>query len=146
LGVGGNATTTNSGGGGGGYRGGYAGGQSGQPDARGTDGYSGGGGGSSWTASDIVFATHTQGFRNGNGLLTITTAQDAAVSTPVGLAAYGWNTRVHVSWAASTNQETTGYRIKWGTASGALTNVINVAGRDVVEYVHTSRAMGTRYF
>jgi hypothetical protein len=145
LGIGGTGGT-NGGGGGGGYRGGYGAGQGGQPDGRGTAGHSGGGGGSSWTASDIVFATHTQGFRNGNGLLTITTAQTAAVSTPVDLAAYGWNTRVHVSWTASTNQETTGYRIKWGTASGALTNVINVAGRDVTEYVHTSRAMGTRYF
>jgi hypothetical protein len=66
-------------------------------------------------------------------LLTITTAQESAVSTPMNLAANGWNTRVHVSWTASTNQETTGYRIKWGTASGALTNVINVAGRDVSE-------------
>jgi hypothetical protein len=145
LGIGGTGGT-NGGGGGGGYRGGYGAGQGGQPDGRGTAGHSGGGGGSSWTASDIVFATHTQGFRAGNGLLTITTAQGSTISTPTNLAAYGWNTRVHVSWTASTNQETTGYRIKWGTASGALTNVINVSGRDVSEYSHLNRAMGTRYF
>jgi large repetitive protein len=145
LGVGGNGST-NAGGGGGGYWGGYGSGQGGQPDGRSTSGYSGGGGGSSWTASDIVFVDHTQGFRSGNGLISITTAQESLIPSPSNVTATGWNRRVHLAWTASNNQEATGYRIKWGTSSGALTNVINVAGGSTSEYVHSDLAMGTRFF
>jgi hypothetical protein len=145
LGVGGNGST-NAGGGGGGYWGGYGSGQGGQPDGRSTSGYSGGGGGSSWTASDIVFYDHTQGHRSGNGLITITTAQESLIPSPSNLTATGWNRRVHLAWTASKNQEATGYRIKWGISAGALTNVINVSGGSTSEYVHSDLAMGTRFF
>jgi hypothetical protein len=134
IGLGGSGATS-GGGGGGGYWGGD-----------GSVGYAGGGGGSSWTASNIQFVAHTRGENTGNGALTITTAQDATIPAPTNLVATGWNYRVHVSWTPSTNKETTGYRIRWGTSSGALTEVINVSGASTSEYTHASRTMGTPYF
>ena len=134
IGIGGSGAT-GGGGGGGGYWGGT-----------GSVGYAGGGGGSSWTASSIQFVTHTRGENAGNGALTITTAQDATIPAPTNLVATGWNYRVHVSWTPSTNKEATGYRIRWGTSSGALTEAINVSGASTSEYTHASRTMGTSYF
>ncbi|CAB4640828.1 unannotated protein [freshwater metagenome] len=134
IGLGGSGATS-GGGGGGGYWGGD-----------GSVGYAGGGGGSSWTASSIQFVAHTRGENAGNGALTITTAQDATIPAPTNLVATGWNYRVHVAWTPSTNKEATGYRIRWGTSSGALTEVINVSGANTSEYTHASRTMGTPYF
>ncbi|MCX6516519.1 MAG: S8 family serine peptidase, partial [Actinobacteria bacterium] len=123
------------GGGGGGYWGG-----SGGPT------YTGGGGGSSFTTSNVVFVRHTQGYRSANGVLTITTAQNSAMETPSNFAVLGSDRQNNVSWTASSNIETTGYRIKWGTSPGALTNIIDVAGGGSSEYLHTNLTMGTRYY
>jgi hypothetical protein len=73
LGLGG-AGVSSAGGGGGGYWGGEGGSQ-----------YGGGGGGSSWTTSNVVFVRHTQAYRNGDGRLTITTAQSSTIATPTEL-------------------------------------------------------------
>jgi hypothetical protein len=94
----------------------------------------------------VVFVRHTQGYRSGDGRLTITTAQSSSIATPTELAVLGGDRQNYVSWTASTNAETQGYRIKWGTSSGALTNIIDVAGGSTNEYLHTGLAMGTRFF
>jgi hypothetical protein len=72
LGVGGNGgANTNGGGGGGGYYGGGGG------------SWAGGGGGSSYTAAGITSSvTHTQGFRSGNGIASISYGPAADITAP----------------------------------------------------------------
>jgi hypothetical protein len=68
LGLGGNGSSGSSGAGGAGYYGGGGGGNSAYADVWGGNG----GGGSSYTSSACSNVTHTQGYRNGAGYITIT--------------------------------------------------------------------------
>jgi len=136
LGIGGSATLAGAGAGGGGYWGGYASGQSPQQWRSETGGYSAGGGGSSWTAEDLSFVTHSQGAKSGNGKLEIFAPQGSSISAPSDFDAYGYQAQVVLSWTASPQPLVTGYRISWGTSQGVLTNTIDVPGRLSKSFVH----------
>jgi hypothetical protein len=96
LGVGGATGQTNAGGGGGGYWGGWASGQA-HLDRTGTLGYSGGGGGSSFTSADVTSVFHAQGVNSNAGRAVI-----SWTSTPIitGVQATPLNASVAVSWNA----------------------------------------------
>jgi hypothetical protein len=136
LGVGGNAAGTNAGGGGGGYRGGYGSGQSPQQWRTGTAGYSGGGGGSSWTNATARFVTHTQAYKSGNGALTIYAPQTGSLDAPRNFEAYGYQAHNLLNWTPSVESAVTGYRIAWGTSQGILSQYIDIPGRLTQSFLH----------
>jgi len=128
-GTGANTAGTNAGGGGGGYFGGGAGATN-----------AGGGGGSSYTASAVTAVTHTalaNTANSANGYLTITTT--VASLAPTDLAGFGYSRSVDLAWTPWNFDAVAGYRIKWGTTSGALVNSFDVLGRVSNSYRHTGQ-------
>jgi hypothetical protein len=108
VGVGGAGAGTNAGGGGGGYFGGYGSGQNPQQWRYGSAGYSGGGGGSSWTQSSARFVTHTQGYKTGNGALVIYAPQSGSLDAPRNFEVYGYQAYNLLNWTPSTESAVTG--------------------------------------
>ena len=95
MGVGSVGGQTYGSGGGGGYWGGWAAGNTPQLNRTGIGGYSGGGGGSSYTATEVSAVLHAQGVNEGNGLITISWSDSPTVP---GVQATSRNTAVTVSW------------------------------------------------
>jgi fibronectin type 3 domain-containing protein len=136
VGIGGAGGGTNAGGGGGGYFGGYGSGQNPQQWRYGSAGYSGGGGGSSWTQSSARFVSHTQGFKSGNGALIIYAPQTGSLDAPRNFEVYGYQAFNLLNWTPSPESAVTGYRVAWGTSQGVLSQFINIPGRLSQSFLH----------
>jgi len=127
-GIGANTTTTASGGGGGGYFGGGA----------STIANASAPGGSSYTSGGVTSVTHTAGVNStsgSHGSLSITTTVSSLAPTDV--TGIGFQRSVDLAWTPWSFAAVSGYRVKWGTTSGSLSNTFDVLGRTNNGFRHT---------
>jgi hypothetical protein len=135
-GVFGTGVSVNAGGGGGGYWGGDV----------STGNNVGGGGGSSWARTTVLSASDLrtsmgfitdQGVRAGDGRVSISSPLTTTLAAPTNLSAYGEQRRISLNWTPSASDLATGYRVLWGTTSGALDNSIDVMDPNATGVVHS---------
>jgi hypothetical protein len=106
----------------------------------------GGGGGSSWARSTALSGSdlrtsigmiHNQGVRAGDGRVTISSPLTTSLAAPTNLTAFGEQRRISLTWTPTDSENVTGYRVLWGTTSGALDNSFDILEPDATGYVHS---------